>query len=730
MDFNNATFLAFLNAGIISAIMTIVFVVKIRARYIHPSFILAGALQSTWLLAFAFQEKISGSNLYVISFLEALHFSSWMLAIIFAIRKFCKRKIPIYFIALVSIVSLLSVCTNILSITNAIDSGLSDLGLIIWQGLVFSIIGLFTVEQLYRNTNRIRILKLISLNLAALFIYDIFYFTQNILAAELVNSFSQIRAIIALVTSLFIALNVIVFTHREDTEGEQQKAQLSLSRPIVFYSTSLTLAGALLAIVGLGGYYIRIYGGEWGEVAYSIVLVGAVLSIGLAYASNTIREQLGVLVNKHLFSHKYDYRSEWLKLIDQLSRASNQYGNEAYKRALSCIANIFKCSGGAIWLKRGNFFVPVYQHSFDQDISEFVESKDSDFCHSLEKAEWVFFPSHDNSRDSLKQHNEYLPNWTKEIEDLWLIMPLLMDSKLVGFALLTAIGPKSRLNWEDLDLLKTVGRQIAAFLKRHEQAELIAESRQFDTFNKLAAYVMHDLKNIIAQQSLVVANAEKHKDNPAFVDDAIKTISNSVQRMNTLLRKLQRNEPEETRTLNLNAAVVEGVQRCKNNQPSPTLRAEKVSVKIKADWDSLVMVFIHIIQNAQDATPSSGYVDVNLVIEGDRALVLIEDNGEGMDEDFIRDRLFKPFDTTKSGKGMGIGVYQARDYIQSLGGTMNVESELGSGTTFCISLPILDVEPIPEPEIADQPERAKEPISPTSNEDNGKDDPASEETSA
>ena len=53
---------------------------------------------------------------------------------------------------------------------------------------------------------------------------------------------------------------------------------------------------------------------------------------------------------------------------------------------------------------------------------------------------------------------------------------------------------------------------------------------------------MHDLKNLIAQQSLVVRNAAKHKDNPEFIDDAIATVDNSVNRMNRILDQLRRGD--------------------------------------------------------------------------------------------------------------------------------------------------------------------------------------------
>src|SRR5699024_4346285 len=136
------------------------------------------------------------------------------------------------------------------------------------------------------------------------------------------------------------------------------------------------------------------------------------------------------------------------------------------------------------------------------------------------------------------------------------------------------------------------------------------------TFNKLTAFIMHDLKNLIAQQALVVDNAARHKDNPAFIEDAIKTIENSVSRMSTLLRKLQQNEPSELRSLSLHTVLMEAVKRCQNGSPVPSLRLEDNDLRINADPERLVMTLVHLIKNAQEATDRNGFVDVTLRRQG------------------------------------------------------------------------------------------------------------------
>ena len=200
---------------------------------------------------------------------------------------------------------------------------------------------------------------------------------------------------------------------------------------------------------------------------------------------------------------------------------------------------------------------------------------------------------------------------------------------------------------------------------------------------------MHDLKNLIAQQALVVENAKKHKENPAFVEDAIRTIENSVNRMSQLLKRLQRNTHQPARrSISIKSLLLEAIRKSSDRQPLPTLRSESDDGFVVADQDQLVMILMHIIRNAQDATANNGFIDINVQHEEKFVKIEVEDNGSGMDEDFLTNRLFKPFESTKSSMGMGIGAYQVREFIQAMGGAILVASEVNIGTSVSITLPI------------------------------------------
>jgi putative PEP-CTERM system histidine kinase len=221
---------------------------------------------------------------------------------------------------------------------------------------------------------------------------------------------------------------------------------------------------------------------------------------------------------------------------------------------------------------------------------------------------------------------------------------------------------------------------------------------------------MHDLKNLAAQLALIVSNAEKHKRNPEFVDDAIATIANSTGRMQRLIEQLQRREVQTLkRRVSLAEIAARACERCQGRAPLPACGGVVEDAWVEADPERLTMIVEHVIRNAQDATPEGGTVTVAVAIDGgpgaDTAVPLadtsghlripmaaltVSDNGAGMSREFIEQRLFKPFDTTKGSKGMGIGAYQVREYVLSLGGRVDVASEEGAGTRFTVRLPLAE----------------------------------------
>jgi putative PEP-CTERM system histidine kinase len=285
--------------------------------------------------------------------------------------------------------------------------------------------------------------------------------------------------------------------------------------------------------------------------------------------------------------------------------------------------------------------------------------------------------------------NLELPGWLQELANARLVLPLMHHSDLEGFVVLGQPRAEVSLNWEDHDLLKTVGRQAASYLRLIKISDALSEARQFEAFNRLSAYVVHDLKNLVAQLSLVVTNARKHMHKPEFVTDAIQTVDNAVGKMNRMLVQLRKEHVVSgpDKVIDLSQMVAQVVKERATMAPVPTTNNLVDEILTMADPDRLAAVIGHIIQNAQEATPVEGKVEVSLQEIDEWVVLTVEDNGCGMDEQFVRSRLFRPFDTTKGNAGMGVGAYEVREFARACGGDVEVSSEPGRGTTFVLRLP-------------------------------------------
>jgi putative PEP-CTERM system histidine kinase len=285
-----------------------------------------------------------------------------------------------------------------------------------------------------------------------------------------------------------------------------------------------------------------------------------------------------------------------------------------------------------------------------------------------------------------------MPGWLCNVPRGQMVVPLITHGRLFGFMLLLEPRSAITLNWEVIDLLKIAGSQAASYLAQQDAAMALMVARQFESFNRMSTFMVHDLKNLVSQLSLMMRNAEKHRDNPEFQRDMIDTVNFSVQKMKLLLQKLSRSEsPEHVAPLPMARLLKQAVALKAAYEPQPVLQIDDAGLKVVADSERLERVIGHLIQNAIEATPRDGKVEVHLGQRDRAVLVRISDSGEGMSEEFIRERLFKPFESTKSA-GMGIGVFESREYIQELGGQLEVSSAPSAGTTFNILLPLYKAE--------------------------------------
>jgi putative PEP-CTERM system histidine kinase len=353
------------------------------------------------------------------------------------------------------------------------------------------------------------------------------------------------------------------------------------------------------------------------------------------------------------------------------------------------LAELVDSPGGVLWLRNEG---GRYEHARAWNLSEDAVDKTTDFrdvaaflAHRREVINLADLRRDPDTYDGLE-----VPGGLLTDDRLWLVVPLQHVDELLGLVVLTRPRSPQAVNWEVMDVLTTAARQASSYLALDRAARALADARQFEGFNRLSAFVVHDLKNLIAQLSLVASNAERHRQNPAFVDDAMRTIKNSVDKMNRLLAQLRSPLQRSAGVRVELCGVVAEVARARALQePVPVLEmAVAPPLRIRGDADRLAAVISHVVQNAQEATPRDGRVIVRLDRTATEAIIEVRDTGVGMDADFVRERLFQPFDSTKGLTGMGVGAYEARELAVALGGRVVVESTPGRGTVFRLIVPI------------------------------------------
>lgn len=553
--------------------------------------------------------------------------------------------------------------------------------LVILGHMALAVIGLVLMEQLFRNTRPDKrwAIKYLCFGVGGLITYDFFLYSDAMLFHRLDPDLWQARGLINALVVPLIAVSA--------ARNPEWSLDVFVSRRMVFHSAAVLAAGVYLLAMAAGGAYIRLYGGTWGNVVQAVFLFGAGLVLTVLLFSGQMQARLRVFLSKHFFNYKYDYREEWLRLIGTLS--AGEPGVPLRERAIEAIANIVDSPGGALWWRRQPGHFELIAHWNMSEAGPHNEPADGDFARFLAERQWVV----DLAELELKPESYgYLapPAWLTQLERAWLVVPLIHHEGLSGYVVLARPRAPRVCNWEDNDLLKTAGRQAASHIAQLEAAEALTHARQFEAFNRLSAFLIHDLKNVVAQLSLVVSNAAKHRHNPAFVDDAFKTVEHATAKMNRMLAQLRAGTVSGGRQsrVDVGRLLAEVVRARAASEPAPVLQCPDEPLLITAEKERLADVLGHVVQNAQEATPPQGRVEVRLQRRDDAAVIEVVDTGCGMDAAFIRDRLFRPFDSTKGRAGMGIGAYEAREFVRELGGHVEVESEPGVGTAFRIQLPL------------------------------------------
>ena len=646
----------------------------------------AVAVSSLWgfsLLAFFF----TGQTIYLFfgDLADLIRYGCWYAFILLVLRGGTNGKLPQGLDWTAPAAALLLVFGAVARTSAAL--GISYFGdpwrLILFSSMALPVLALVLIEQLFRNVSEDSRwnVKPLCLGLAGACLFDLYVYSQAVLFNRLDGDAVSIRGA---VHTLMVPLLLLASTRRGDWI-----AKIQVSRKAAFHSLTLLIVGLYLIFVSGAGYYVRYFGGEWGRaLQLGLVFVGLLLLIVLAL-SGTVRAKMRVFFGKHFFRYRYDYREEWLRFTKTLSGQNSP--QETGQQVVRGLADLLESPGGALWMRnRGeSSFSQTARWNLAQ--SEVKEDATSALCQFMVNSGWVI---------NLEEYRSFprryglltLPPWLHNIEQAWLIVPLTVGVEMIGFVVLARARARLDVNWEVNDLLKTASRQAASFLAQMQATEALLEVRKFDAFNRMSAFVVHDLKNIVTQLSLLLKNAQRHSQNPEFQQDMLMTVENSLDRMRQLMLQLREGATPAGTAVGVDLCEIIGRIASVASGRGRKLEVELVDrIGTRGHAERIERIIGHVVQNAFDATGSTGSVWLTLERQAGQAQIEVLDTGSGMSQEFIRNRLFKPFQTTKQA-GMGIGAYESFHYVQELGGKIEVDSELNKGTKVTILLPLFEIQ--------------------------------------
>jgi len=452
--------------------------------------------------------------------------------------------------------------------------------------------------------------------------------------------------------------------------------------------------GSYLALMAIVVAALRHTAWNWGSAATAMLLVTLSAAALILPLSEWARGWVKVKLAKHLFEHRYDYRTEWLRFTETLGLAEPE-APPLGDRIIKAFADIVDAPGGVLLVNDGDAITTVASWAWPGTHLPPLHDEGGFWAALGSSGRVIEFEGLRKGWAGPEDRSLPVPGELLDDARAWAGIPLIHQERLTGVVLLAAPDYKRALDWEDFDLLRAAGRHAASSLAEAHVQQALSQAQRFEEFNRRFAFILHDIKNLVSQLSLLSRNAERHSDNPEFRTDMIATLKGSVGKMNDLLARLsphagarvQRLEPQPLRPI-LTAAVAG-----KRGAHDVRLLGD-TNLWTIADGAALEQAVGHLIQNAVEACSSTIPITVRAAAKDGTVAISIADKGVGMDSDFIRNRLFQPFASTKPG-GFGIGAFEARSLIAAMNGRISVDSRPGQGTTFTITLPA--AEPAREP---------------------------------
>ena len=653
-----------------AAFLALIALMLLRGRISGPGVAIVGAcaLTAAWAADLAIAGALP-SGLGTI--LDSLRLSGWLILMVTLIgsrdqRSFASASLPLL-MAIGFGVIVVGYEAAMLGAGPAAADATSRLHDFLRVGL--GVAGLLAAENLLRNAadTRRRNLWPLCLALGATFAFELFLYANHLMIPGSDQILAEGRGLVGLFAVPLLALAL--------ARNREWRIDIHVSRTVVLHTAALVASGVFFIALATIGVLVRELGGRWGPALQLLTLFGSAVVLASVLGSRDIRIYLKQIIAKHFFSHRFDYRTEWLRFVDTVSQPGS--GEDPLSaRVVRALAQIVDSPAGTIWcLQEEGGYIPETGWNAPIERGQRL-AIDNPFIAGFRDGTWI-------------QQRGSGGDWPGDWPVAWLAIPLVHGSTLIAFAVLAAPPHSYSVDWESYDLLRAAGRQAASYLAEERSTRALVDSRQLNDYSKRFAFVVHDIKNLASQLGLVVSNARRYIDDPEFRGDMLHTLMDSVASMNRLVAQLHAGGHRPPTQVIEPDRVIANLARELSTAGTPIeTRLGACACRVSINADQFRAVMSHLINNAREAGQSAAGVMVASRTAGDRITIDVVDNGAGMDDEFVRNELFRPFRSTKSG-GLGIGAYQTRELLRMAGGELEVISEKGTGTIMRMTFPML-----------------------------------------
>ena len=445
-----------------------------------------------------------------------------------------------------------------------------------------------------------------------------------------------------------------------------------VGRQVASSLVSVGIAGAYLVALALVSYLSGLLGVSYDRLTLQVLGVFAVFLIVAALLSGRVRRRIRHFVNQNFYLNRLDYRTEWRRFA-QLSAAGDRI--DIYlANFISQLCESLMAQRGLIWVNVGGGISGSYG----------IDEKDQTACIDALRA------------IDIEPGEARLLNGSVAFAGGGAVRAaaaLGTSSECLGFV---ALGSKSMdLSYgeEDRDFVAVLADQVTIAVENYQLGQAVIDSHQTDTFNRLASFVVHDLKNTVGMLSMTADNARERIDDAEFQKDAIDTIQRSVAKMKSLIESLRALESDpalQRERIDVSELVTRTTTSLKSVAAARGMSldlAESSPVIADVDVSTIERVVENLVLNALDASPQGGVVTVAVVADGEVCRVEVSDRGPGFDEDYLRTRLYRPFQSTKK-EGLGVGLLMCKTIAAAHGGDIHIDSPRGGPTIVSVLLPL------------------------------------------